>query len=227
MHEKGRDWTKEAERFISDRYSLICNQPISIRPPLHDLEAQYFLRGFEAGFFSIDQSGYVQSTMLPGPSGKNTKQKMMQLTWRVPRGWTLFREGVCQLATVSSLILRYGWRKEDISLEPTKREFKGLAYGVDILIRDGSSQRICGEVKRDRSEFRRLVEGFRHCCREGSEHQKGQCKFHRNHSKYEFCKEFKPDYFFAVAPGEQICFKMAGLNIEQELPDLIYRDARV
>jgi hypothetical protein len=226
-----RNWVKEAEDSLYQRYIRLRHvnppevTPLVIKPPLDEGEAQYFVRGLKENLFFIEDEGYVQSTLLPRRSGKNTKQKMLQLFWaRKGRGW-LFREGVCQLATASSLILKYGWSDTDITMEPCKEGFRDFAYGVDILIGDKARDiTICGEVKRNQSEFQRLIEGFRYCCHRGPQHTKDQCNFAKNHRKYEFCSKVKPQpvYFFATAPGEEICFKLVGLEIQEEHRSLVY-----
>jgi hypothetical protein len=102
--------------------------------------------------------------------------------------------------------------KDKIIMEPGIAEFGKLAYGVDIFIRDTERGAIiCGEVKKNRSEFEALVEGFRYCC-QGGAHGKAQCSFSKNHPKFEFCSVVKPRYFFATAPGEEICFKLVYEN---------------
>jgi hypothetical protein len=104
-------------------------------------------RGLE-GLFSVDDEGYVQSKFLPrGPSGRNTRQKMMQLFWTTRKGRELLREGLCQLATVSSLVLNTAGLKIRSLWDPVEREFGKLAYGVDILIRfTERNMIICGEL---------------------------------------------------------------------------------
>lgn len=227
---ENRNWIKEAENFLYERYIHLRHldppevMPLIINPPLDESEARYFIRGLEEKLFYVYDGEYVQSTLLPLPSGKNTTQKMLQLFWARKGRWGLFREGVCQLATASSLILKYGWPSADVVMEPCKGEFRDFAYGVDLLIRDEARGiTICGEVKRNRSEFRRLIEGFRYCCQRGP-HTRDQCSFAKNHRKYQFCAEVKPEpvYFFATAPGEEICFKLVGLEIREEHRGLVY-----
>jgi hypothetical protein len=108
-------------------------------------------------------------------------------------------------------------------MEPGISEFGGLAYGVDILIRDPERDIIiCGEIKKDHAEFQKLVNGFRYCCQRGP-HAKDECAFAKNHPKYEFCSAIKPRCFFAAAPGEEICFTLASdgdICIEKEVPEL-------
>jgi hypothetical protein len=227
-----RNWIKEAESYLYERYIQLRHSnppeagPLVINPPLDEGEARYFIRGLEEKLFSIHDGEYVQSAFLPPPSGQNAKQKMLQLFWARKGRWRLFREGVCQMATASSLILKYGWFNAHIAMEPCKGEFRNFAYGVDILITDKARNiTICGEVKRNRSEFQRLIEGFRYCCQKGP-HTKGQCNFARNHRKYEFCAAFKPAYFFVTAPGDEICFKLVGLEIREEHRGLVYNQTR-
>jgi hypothetical protein len=110
-------------------------------------------------------------------------------------------------------------------MEPGIGEFGGLAYGVDILIRNKKRNLvICGEVKKDRAEFNKLVEGFRHCRQRGP-HSKDQCAFGKNHPKYEFCNAIRPSHFFAAAPGLKTCFRLEyspQISIKKEEADLIY-----
>jgi hypothetical protein len=235
VSEEHRNWIKEAEDYLNDKYQEtsrvlhpeLTPSTLEINPALDKREAEHLMRGVEEQFFSIDDRGYVQSMFLPPPSGKNTRQKMLQLFWAKKNGRGLFREGVCQLATVSSLVFEYGWNDYQIAMEPGIAHFGHLAYAVDIIIRDKTIRIIvCGEVKRDHSEFEYLVKGFRYCCNRGP-HAKKECKFPKNHAKYEFCSAIRPLYFFAVAPGTQLCFKLtfntAGAGIQEERGSLISR----
>jgi hypothetical protein len=174
---------------------------------------------------TIDDQSYVQTQVLGPPSGKNRKQKMIQLFWTRQNHKYLFREGVCQLSTVASLVLKYGWSVGEIVMEPGIRDFGRLAYAVDILIRDGQGGTICGEVKRSETELQQLVDGFTSCCKIGP-HTYNQCPFKRNHAKYDFCAKLKPLYFVATSPGRELSFKLVHnghITIEKRCEGLIYK----
>lgn len=212
-----RSWIDDAQEYIRDRYLRACasldedHSPVlPVLAPAWDVdEARCFMQGLEQGLFWVDDEGYVQSPLLPAPSGNNTKQKMLHLFWKKKTGRGVFREGLCQLATVSSLVLDLGWGIDQIVMEPGRREFNDLAYAVDILVRDvDSGILICGEVKKDRAEFQQLISGFRACCQRGP-HAKDDCANAKNHAKYALCSAAKPALFFAAAPGEAICFSLA------------------
>jgi hypothetical protein len=201
---------------LYERYcttSLVCDgvtapSDLNIKPDLTDEEIKYFLMGLETGLFSIDDHSYAQSALLPKPSGKNTKQKMLPLFWRTGNKRAIFREGVCQLATASVLIYKFSWAEDEITMEPGIAEFGKYAYGVDILVRPRNSQyAICVEVKKNKSEFDKLVAGFESCCAIGL-HSKDECAHSKNHPKYEFCLNVKPALLWLVAPGHQILYKL-------------------
>ena len=117
-----RDWTSELEAYLQIKFAELCEAigqsvPLTglrISPPLAAEESKYFLLGLEEGLFRPDEEGYVQSGLLPPPSAGNTKQKICQIFWHNPPPPRLFREGVCQLATASSLILKRGWLKTQL-----------------------------------------------------------------------------------------------------------------
>jgi len=220
-----RDWTNQLERWLQQRYVELCEtigQPVPltglrINPPLGEEEAKYFLRGLEDGLFELDELGYVQSDLLPPPSVGNTRQKMCQIFWHNPPPPRLFREGVCQLATASSLILKRGWLKSHIVMEPSIKEHRSFAYGVDILVKASPEKiLICVEVKRSAAELEKLVRDLTACCRRGA-HARDDCGFPQNHPKYEFCAFYKPEYFFAVAPDAETCFRLIYENESIEL----------
>ena len=137
-----RDWACELEQHLQKRFAEVCQtigQPVPPRgyrlnPPLGTEESQYFLLGLEAGLFLIDKEGYVQSELLPRPSTGNGEQKICPIFWHNPSPH-LFREGICQLATASSLILKRGWQKRQIVMEPSVKEHRSFAGGVDILVK--------------------------------------------------------------------------------------------
>jgi len=215
------------QSFLQQKYQHLCPDqlPLAIVPPINENEAQFFLRGLEQGIFSIDEEGYVQTQLLPLPSGQNRKQKSIQLFWTGRHCRFLFREGVCQLSTVASLILKYGWSADQIAMEPGRRDFGKLGYGVDVVIRNAQRQIVvCGDVKRDARELQLLIHGFRYCCGVGP-HYKDACRFKRDHAKYEFCSVAKPSYFFATAPGQEICFMLSHngqVAIQKESSRLVY-----
>ena len=224
-----RDWAGELEQWFGDRFTELCEtigQPVPfsglrINPSLGIEESKYFLLGLEAGLFQPDELSYVQSELLPAPSGGNTKQKMCQIFWHNPPPPRLFREGICQLSTASSLILKRGWLKRHILLEPDLQDNRENSYGIDILVRSPTEQILaCVEVKRSVAELQKLITDLRACCKRGA-HAEKDCGFPQNHPKYEFCAFHKPAYFWAVAPDAEVCFRMKYDEGSIELEQLI------
>jgi hypothetical protein len=224
-----RDWAGELESYLSERFTELCANigqavPFSglrINPPLGLEEARYFLLGLEEALFQDDELGYVQSELLSPSSEGNISQKMCQIFWHNPP--RLFREGVCQLSTASALILKRGWLKRQILLEPSVKEHRSFAYGVDLLVRSAAGKILIGvEVKRNAAELEKLITDLRTCCHRGP-HAQHDCGFPQNHPKYEFCALRKPSYFWAVAPDAEICLRMkydeGSIELEQ-IPSL-------
>ena len=177
-------------------------------PKLTHEEAMYFLLGFKNKLFVIDNNGYVQSSLLPEKQKHKNEQRMLCLFWRRGSKWTVFREGICQLAEVSKLVYKFGWDANEIMMEPKNNEFKNIAYGIDILASAKSSNmKFCIEVKKDDLEYRKLEAAFEFCCSNGP-HQKEACMFPKNHAKYEFCMNIKPEYFAMVSPNLQSAYKL-------------------
>jgi hypothetical protein len=201
-----RDWAGELEKYLRDKFAELCEtigQPafsgLRISPPPGTTEAKYFLLGLEAGIFSIDREGCVQSELLP-PSAE---QEQCQIFWREPLPPRLFREGVCQLSTASSLILRRGWLRSQVMMEPSAR-----ANGIDVLVKSATGKiLICVAVKRGEAELQKLITDLRACCKRGP-HAEDDCGFPQNHPKYEFCASSQPIYFWGVAPDADICLRM-------------------
>lgn len=222
-----RDWIFELEKYLEERYAILpANSSIDntkpnlrINPTLERDEAKCFILGLEAKLFSIDDEGYAQSPLLPKSSSSESQQKGFQLFWHHSNGTRfLFREGISQLAAASLLILRYGWEISQVQIEARREDFGALARGVDLVVKSSTGKVvICGEVKKDDQEFEKLIEGFHYCCQQG-QHDKNDCKFKPNHPKYELCAFVKPLYFWAVAPGKEICYKLSYRD-EQILPE--------
>jgi hypothetical protein len=212
----GEAWIAEAEASLRVRFMRWANRanlaPTYVikptKPTLNAYEAEYFVRGLENGIFSIDDDGYVQSTVLP-LSGKSTRNKVLCLFWKRKGRPFLFREGVCQIATISALTLKYGCPLDQIHMEPTDPGWPELPGAVDILLKNpqGTDIALC-EVKRDDREWNKLISDFEHCCQAGS-HAKNECKFSKNHPKYALCVALEPDYFMAVSPGREVCFQLS------------------
>jgi hypothetical protein len=229
---KAEEWIAGAEAYLQDRYDRIRKAggnvlapSFALKFPLDALEAKYFVRGMEEGIFSIDDEGYAQSAVLPASSGKGDQKKILQLFWRRAGRRDLFREGVCQLATVSALVLKYGWRIDQIEMEPTFPDFPHLAWAVDIVLRRNTGTVVaCCEVKQNDRELDQLIAGFRYCCGKGPHSREG-CRLARNHPKFELCAAIKPDYFMFTSPGREICFKMSygegAVTIKEERQTLL------
>lgn len=209
-----RDWIKDAETFLQQKYNCISVEgpPLKIDPALDGNEAEFFMRGLEERLFLIDDEGYAQTQMLRRLIRKGEKNKTFQLFWHDRDGHRfLFREGVCQLSTVASLVLKYGWTADRITLEPEGPEFGNLKNAVDILVADGKGGYLaCCEVKSSDSELERLLVELRDCLSIGT-HRKGECR-RNNHRKSEFLSKRKPHYFFVTAPGREICFPVTTQN---------------
>ena len=224
-----RDWTSELEAYLQIKFAKLCEAigqsvPLAglrISPPLAAEESKYFLLGLEEGLFRPDEEGYVQSALLPPTSAGNTKQKICQIFWHNPPPPRLFREGICRLATASSLILKRGWLRSQIRLE--SREGSVPTHGADILVNSLAGKLLVAiVVKRSVAELEKLVADLRACSKRGA-HAKDDCGFPQNHPNYEFCASFQPPYLWAVAPGAEICLSINyhGREIEiDRLPSL-------
>jgi hypothetical protein len=221
-----REWAGELEQWLQDSYAGLC-ETLGVRVPLSGLrvspslgveESKYFLLGLEAGLFQPDELGYVQSDLLSPSDTENARQTMCRLFWHDPPPPRLFRECICQLSTASSLIVKSGWLKSHVRLEPTFNDDREVSYGIDILVKAPTGEPlICVEVKRSMAELQKLVTDLGMCCRRGA-HAKDDCGFPQNHPKYEFCALYRPAYFWAVAPDAGVCLGMKydGESIELE-----------
>jgi hypothetical protein len=209
-----RSWIADAEVYLEDLYQrTVEHRQLQPKPdplakePLTEHEAEYFMRGLEAGLFSVDINSYVQSPLMPAKQKKHPEQRMCQLVWSGSPAH-FFRESICQLATTSSLILEHGWPASLIEMEPCKGNYKEARNGVDLVAKsvDGS---IClaVEAKSHTALLNDLIEGFKYCCALG-DHPKNGCRFEGAHSKYRFCRAYRPVFFWAVAPTQDICFRL-------------------
>jgi hypothetical protein len=229
MSEQGnmfeRNWTGELEQWLQGRFAESCEaigqrtalSSVRISPPLGSEEANYFLLGLEEGLFGLNEEGNVQSELLVSPAGAATEQQSYRIFSSEPPGPRLLRENVCQLATVSLLILQRGWLKRHVTLEPSRKEHRSTAHGVDLLVRAASGRiLIWVEVKRNAVELQKLIADLRACSRRGA-HALEECGFPQNHPRYEFCLSSRPTYLWAVAPDAEGCFEV---NCEQNSIDL-------
>ena len=190
-----RDWAGELGQWLQDRFAELCGsigQPVAlsglrIHPPLGTEESKYFLLGLEAGLFQSADNEIVFHRDPP------------------PR---LFRDGICQLSTVSSLILKRGWLPRQVLTGTSLAEYCSQNHGVNILVKSAEDKILAGvAVKRTAPELEKLVMDLRACFRRGP-HSIDDCGFPQNHPKYEFCATYKPVYFWAVAPDADICLKL-------------------
>ena len=222
-----RDWTSELEAYLQIKFAELCEASgqsvpltgLRISPPLAAEESKYFLLGLEEGLFRSGEAGHIESELLAAPDKKN--EKICRIFCHDPPPPRLFREGICQLATASSLILKRGWLRSQIRLE--SRENSVPAHGANILVSSLAGKLLVAVVvKRSVAELEKLVADLRACCKRGA-HAKDDCGFPQNHPNYEFCASFQPPYLWAVAPGAEICLSVNyhGREIEiDRLPSL-------
>jgi hypothetical protein len=217
-----RDWVGEVANYLQQTFQRLCETPgtfraagdVRLNPPLTLEEAKFFLLGLESELFRIDEQGYVQSEFLARPE-RNFRQALSQLFAFSPPP-RIVRESVCQLATVSALVLQRGWLPSQIKIEPDE----AASYGVDLIIESGAGKiLICVEIKRSLHELQKFTSDFRQCCKRG-EHAKADCAFQQNHGMFEFCSRSQPTYLWAVAPGCDVCFKLSYANEAIELEEL-------
>lgn len=226
-----RDWAGELEQWLQQKFAESCEAigqrtPLSgvrISPPLGAEEANYFVLGLEEGLFEVDEKGDVQTELIVSPVGATAEQESYRIFSREPPAPRLLRENVCQLATVSLLILKRGWLKRHVALEPSRKEHRSTAHGVDLLVRSAAGRiLIWVEVKRSAVELQKLIADLRACSRRGA-HAHEDCGFPQNHPRYEFCLFSRPTYLWTVAPDAEICFEVkceqSSIELEQ-LPSL-------
>ena len=225
-----RDWISEANKYLRCKYrgldeKLDPTLP-DFDPELTDWESRYFLLGLEQGLFTIDCEGYTQSCFLPPP--KKDKQMIFQLFNHFSGGnRSLSREKVCQLATVSYLVINRNWDKSRIKMEPSYC-VNGIPiqWAVDISIESASGEVLVGcEMKKGRKEHEKLIRDFKDCSERG-QHGKDECD-NGEHSKFNFCSQIKPKYFFMVSPGKKQCLELTYISdkiLINEIPTLPDRE---
>lgn len=221
-----RDWVRELEGYLQDRLAGLCktighrlpSSGLRITPPLATEEAKYFLLGVESGLFQLDDEGYVASDLFPAPNPADSERRMCQIFWCNSLPPRLFRESICQLSMASALILERGWLRSHVLIEPSIDEQSSVASGVDILVKSSDGRTLIGvEVKRNAAELQKLALDLQACSRRGP-HPRDDCGFPQNHPKYEFCVSSQPNYFWAVAPDAEVCFRIKyedGIALEQ------------
>lgn len=209
------------------RFAELCEtigQPVSltglrISPPLAMEESKYLLLGLEEGLFRPGEAGYMESELLPFSDEGNATG--CPTFWPDPPPPRLFREGVCQLATASQLILKRGWLRSQVRL--AAREDRTSASGADILVNSLAGELlICAVIKRSAAELTKLAMDLRACCQRGV-HAKDDCGFPQNHPNYEFCTRRKPAYIWAVAPEADVCLRLTYQESQialEQLPSL-------
>ena len=199
--------TKELENHLLNLFATISSGTFKIDPTLSEWEATNYMAGMAAGVFAIDELGYAQSTHIDKARPGQQRQQLLQLFW-TRNGRFLFREGVCQLAATSALILQYKWPSEQVYLDPGKSVVGELRWAVDLIVTNGAMGQaiICGEVKRYEKDLKTLISQFTDCCRRGA-HDEAECN-NSQHRKFEACWHLKPDYFWAVCPTSRKAYKL-------------------
>lgn len=221
-----RNWTDELERWLRQQYVDLCQtigQPVPltglrISPPPGEEEAKYFLLGLEEELFCLNDNGEVTSQLFRVHEGaRPAPYQIFGRDFAPPR---LLREAVCQLATGSLLILKKGWLKSHVTLEPGSDEHRTGGVAFDLLVRSpGGKVLVWIEVRRSAVELQKLIADLRACSRRGP-HPRQECGFPQNHPRYEFGLAQTPDFLWAVSPDADICLRMSYQNGAMELEEL-------
>ena len=187
------NWRDETESYLRDHYARLCataaqSLPFSglrINPALGIDESKYFLLGLEEGLFQVDREGKIESELLRAASAEETG-KVFPLFRNHPRPPRFYRETVCQLSVASSLILKRGWLRSHVLIEPITDEHRSLTGRADILVQSATGDLlICVRVKRSVAELEKLITDLRTCCHRGP-HAPDDCGFPQNHPTYGF-----------------------------------------
>jgi hypothetical protein len=212
-----RVWENELREFLEGRLRALGNapnQPVSsaglqIAPPIDSDEARFFILGMESQLFDIDSEGYVNSSLITS-SDDSASQDRSRIFNVTPPPARLCRETVCLLSTTGRLILDHGWLPRQVQILPTSGDGSAAGYGVDIAVKSITGELLAAvEIKRNAYELAKLRSDLHQCCKKGK-HPEANCGFPLNHRNFEFCAAYKPKYFWAVAPGEEICFRITG-----------------
>ena len=137
----------------------------------------------------------------------------------------LVRESICQLATVSELVLHRGWPAGQVRMGTDN----AAPYGIDVIVDSIAGETLLGvEIKRSVHELEKFTSDFRQCCKR-REHAKADCAFQQNHGIFEFCARYHPTYLWVVAPGGDVCFKLNHANgvIEPEKLETLPRRSHI
>lgn len=219
-----RDWVAVVSNYLQQRFLRVCEtvgqvpviSQLRVIPPLAIEEAKYFLFGLEEELFRVDEKGYIQSELLPHPGRGDFKQELGQIFAISPPSVRLIRDSICQIATVSDLVLQRGWPPGQIRMGTDEI----ASHGIDVIVESADGKILAGvEIKRSEHELQKFATDFRQCCRRGK-HAKADCAFQQNHGIFEFCAAHKPIYLWIVAPGGNVCFKLSYVNQTIEAEEL-------
>jgi hypothetical protein len=191
-----RNWAGELSNYLQQSYLRLpqgrSTSELRINPPLATEEAKYFLLGLENELF--DTAEQESSSASDRPELKIFSQSSPA---------HLVRENICQFATFSLLILQRGWLPHQIEMGEHLEQ-----YGIDMTVKSAAGQiYFAVEVKRSAHELQKFASDFQQCCRRRT-HAKADCAFQQNHGVYEFCERYQPKFLWAVAPDDDLCFKL-------------------
>jgi hypothetical protein len=193
---------KEALRtFLSGQYEALCRvEPAcagfpmpAINPPLQEDEAGDFMRGLEAGLFNFDDHGYYQTPMrwVKGILFGHTPISGKRI---------LSRETITQTAAASALVLSYKWPMAQVAIESGD-------LALDLLVTDSSGRVVVGgEAKTTSPLLDAMLHEVQTCVLADED-----CT-HREHKKIRGLRKERPEFFWAVAPGDRRAFRVEYLR---------------
>lgn len=210
-----RCWPEELHEYLENRLRAFANSlgqsapsaGLRIGPPLGLDEANYFMRGIEAGVFTFDEQGRVQTSLIRAGKSDGAEPARIPIFAANPPPVRLCRRLVCVLSTAAALVLDRGWLQSQVELAAIEEPEKAMPADIIITSLD---QRLLAAVVAKRSEYElaKLRNDLNQCCRRGP-HSEDNCGFPQNHGTFEFLAANQPPYLWAVAPDGEFCLQLA------------------
>jgi hypothetical protein len=180
-------------------------------------EISGFRRALDAGIANLDSTGKCHLYGIRAIGRRPTQPQPFVLaadgSIRVP-----WREFITQLAGVAELILDYGWASKQVALDPDNWEFDIAAYEGE----EGEGEIVvAGEAKKSATELIKTVDQML----KSSSSAAPPLATSRldGDKKYLGLLKYRPQYFWAVAPGVRRAFRITYRDNQanmEEVPDL-------
>lgn len=205
LQDRLEDWAK----LYAESHGLSASD-ISLPTDFHPDEADWFLKAIAIGIIQVSPEGRCSLPGIHRSTRNPTEPCLFSHNHPFRKVCLVWREYITQVGALAILVLDYGWPLSLVALDPRDTTFDVAAFDSPSK---SARMVVAGEVKKNVAELKRLLKQMSEAARtqlgvgpfvspaRGKKGPDGLTKFRG------VLRE-KPGYFWAVAPGLRLAYRV-------------------